>query len=392
MKVFYLHIPKTGGQTLAARLASAYPPGKADFIGEDLNGEHGELTLRGMFAEKDFVERHVGSDTLANFKEADIICTVRDPVAHRISVYQHVLRAKDNLLHQAAIQLSPREFFSKFWDLLTDQTRYLVGAFTKPPIDLDRHRHASRYLYDCIDRIRWLVPTERIDEFSMLWSMETGKNIPFAAHMQNVAPHHEKYDELVRIVESMPGMYAADALLWQIAKERFDDYRRLVLSKVRPFSHEVDSGTSFLNDRGSGIWLLDGWHLPQYGTPMGTAWWAGPQKFSRVHVRRLAGERYLQVSIIVVCGVPHDRILAVTKDGAEYMPQSCVQVSDERWDLTVDLTQLSPTDEFLLATPLVGAPIMYSAGSTDTERKSFATCNWTLLHAVSDPLALQAKG
>jgi hypothetical protein len=330
MKVFYLHIPKTGGQTLAARLASAYPPGKADFMGEDLNGEHGELTLRNMFAEKDFVERHVGSDTLANFKEADIICTVRDPVAHRISVYQHVLRAKDNLLHQAAIQLSPREFFSKFWDLLTDQTRYLVGAFTKPPIDLDRHRYASRHLYDCIDRIRWLVPTERIDEFSMLWSMETGKNIPFAAHI--------------------------------------------------------------LNDQGSGIWLLDGWHLPQYGTPMGTAWWAGPQKFSRVHVRRLSGERYLQVSIIVVCGVPHDRILAVTKDGTEYLPQSCVQVSDERWDLTVDLAQLASTDEFLLATPFVGAPIMFSACSTDTERKSFATCNWTLLHAVSDPLALQAKG
>jgi Sulfotransferase family len=392
MKIFYLHIPKTGGQTLAARLASAYAPGKADFIGEDLNGEQGEQTLRSMLAEKDFVERHVGSNTLANFKDADIICTVRDPVAHRISVYQHVLRGKENLLHQAATQLPPREFFSKFWDLLTDQTRYLVGAFTKPPIDLDRHRHSVRHMYDCLDRIRWLVPTECIDEFSMLWSMETGKHIPFASHMQNVAPHHEKYDELVRIVESMPGMYAADALLWQIAKERFDDYRRLVLSKVRPFPHEVDSGTSFLTEHGSGIWLLEGWHLPQYGTPMGTAWWAGPQKFSRVHVRRVSGERYLQVSIIVVCGVPHDRILAVSKDGSQYLPQACVQVSDERWELTVDLAQLAPTDEFLLATPFVGAPIMFSQGSSDTERKSFATCNWTLLDHVSDGLELLPRG
>ena len=27
--MFYLHIPKTGGQTLARRLASAFPPGRA---------------------------------------------------------------------------------------------------------------------------------------------------------------------------------------------------------------------------------------------------------------------------------------------------------------------------------------------------------------------------
>ncbi len=38
-----------------------------------------------------------------------------------------------------------------------------------------------------LDRIRWLVPTESIDEFVDLWVMETKRNVPNRDAMINVA-------------------------------------------------------------------------------------------------------------------------------------------------------------------------------------------------------------
>jgi hypothetical protein len=37
--IFYLHVPKTGGQSLAARLASAFPAGRADIMGAELSAD-----------------------------------------------------------------------------------------------------------------------------------------------------------------------------------------------------------------------------------------------------------------------------------------------------------------------------------------------------------------
>ena len=388
MKTFYLHIPKTGGQTLAARLASAFPSGAADILGRDFVGEEGLAQLRDSLTRHDFVERHVGGGLLETFNDADILCTVRHPVLHRVSDYLHVLRGKGNILHAAANRLSPEDFFAQFGDLLTNQSRYLVGAFSSQHIDLLPHRHTVRNLYACVDRIRWLVPTEHIDEFSALWALETGNQIPFASHSRNIAPRHASYDQLVKIVESMPHLYACDLLLWQIAKEHFEKYRQDVLERLQPFNHPMNAGTAYTSDDGSGIWLRDGWHPPQLDTPVGTAWWAGPSKFSRVHVKRKPLERYLQTSIVVVCGVPHHSIVALTKDCQSFLPQSCVPVSSDRWVLTIDLATLGEIDEFYLAVPAVCAPIMFSEGSTDTERKSFATCDWRLTGQVDQPEAL----
>jgi hypothetical protein len=390
MKIFYFHIPKTGGQTLAARLASAFPIGRSDIIGPGLsNTAEGKIQLTSMLEKCDFVERHVTGALLEDIQAVDLLCTIREPISHRISVYKHVLREKDNILHRAATTMSAHDFFLNFGEFLTNQTRDFVSTLKETEVNIDPHRQNTQRLYECIDKIRWLVPTESIDEFVTLWSLEMGRHVPSPNQTRNVAPRGDQQDFLFGIVQSMPWLYASDLLLWQIAKEKFDRYRQHVLDKVQPFNCQVDSSTAYLNE-GYGIWLRDGWHAPQLDTAVGTAWWAGPSKWSRVHIFRSARHQFLTFSIAVVCGVPHDQIRAVSKNGVSLLPQRCVLTSEGIGKFVVDISSLGESDELLLYVPHVCAPIMMSPDSDDTERKSFATCDWSLKETLdhAEPLSI----
>lgn len=80
--MFYLHIPKTGGQTLARRLASAFPPGRAHLQEGQFTYPADCTALDQCLATHDFVEAHVTGQLLERRKVADLLVTVREPVAH----------------------------------------------------------------------------------------------------------------------------------------------------------------------------------------------------------------------------------------------------------------------------------------------------------------------
>jgi len=376
-KIFYLHIPKTGGQTLATRLASAFPIGETDIIGQDLAYPQGGEELRALLRTKSFIERHVRGPVLADFPELNIICTVREPAAQIASNYLHILREPANYLHRAAKILSMPNFFSQFGDLLSNhQTRCLISAFLELDVDPLPLRTWSIKMFDALSRVCWAVPTECIDEFVTFWSLETGRHIPSAKVTVNVSPKDQTYHEILDVVRQMPELFSLDLLLWQVTRQRYAAYRDDVTeAKLSPVPAN-DHSRAYWNSS-SGLWLRRGWYSPQEAGPTGIAWWAGPGQYSEIFFRRKPDERYVLFWVIVVCGVPYTDIHAVGSDRTTKL--SLVRRDqDSYWEFLVDLRDQPIQGSFWLWVPDVWSPVMVDQTTNDTDRKSFATCNWRL--------------
>ena len=126
--IFYHHIPKTGGQTLATGIASAFPFGQSSIMGPDLCFPDG---LKELFSTYKFVERHVYCNVRPALKDIDILVTVREPVRQVVSNYLHVLREPKSPLYRPAKLLSSYEFFKRFGDMLANnQASNFVGAYS----------------------------------------------------------------------------------------------------------------------------------------------------------------------------------------------------------------------------------------------------------------------
>ena len=192
--IFYLHIPKTGGQTLATRLASAFHPDKAHIITDDMRFPQDCDRLNRFRQSKDFVEAHVTGPLLRDSTD-NILCTVRDPIEQIISVYRHILREPANELHNPARLLSFADFFTHFGDTFANiQTKMLITPFfhMRPEDSLNEYGFLLSKLLDVANRIRWLVPSEQIDEFTVLWSLESKRAVPLISTQVNVAPQNDE--------------------------------------------------------------------------------------------------------------------------------------------------------------------------------------------------------
>src|SRR5262245_55343969 len=116
--LFFLHIPKTGGQTLATRLASAFLPERVHILKEDLRFPQDVALLKDLSGTRDFVESHVVGPILAENHNWQLLTVVRNPIDRLISSYRHILREPRDKLHRAAHQMKPLAFFKNYTDLL----------------------------------------------------------------------------------------------------------------------------------------------------------------------------------------------------------------------------------------------------------------------------------
>ena len=377
--IFYVHIPKTGGQTLALRLASSFPADKVDILGSDLEFPRDVALFASLVEGKSFIERHCHGALLSAVRDVDVLTTIRDPVSQMASRYLHILREPRHELHRAARSVSMRTFFSKFGDLLSNfQTGVLLTAFYewkhRCGIDWALPRTWSDKLDDALDRVRWVVPTESIDDFVTLWQLEVRRPVPYSSEVANVAERDSRYGELIDVCREASERYFVDLLLWHVARKRFTDYRERILRTLIPVTGVDDASRSYWNGA-AGIWLLKGWHPPTVGEKLGRHWWAGPTLQSEVAFVRSTGDRFLVFSIGVLCGISPGDIWAASCDRKQRLPLA-IEPSDGGWRCWIDLSAQALEGHILLCVPRVLAPLIVDPASDDPRRMSFAAHDW----------------
>jgi hypothetical protein len=384
-KIVYHHIPKTGGQTLATRFASAFPLGRSSFMAGDLSYPEGVDQLHGLLRDKDFVEAHLNGPVLTDFNDLDILVTVRDPVEQIASNYLHILREPANPLHRVAQLLSPRKFFDEYADFVRNhQTRYFVSAFRE--FDCCSAIETASRMLECMGRVKWLVPTEDIDEFSLLWQFESGRPMMHQNTRVNVAGSEGKEKAaLLEIIAGKPDLYSVDLLFWQAARERYLGYKRRVMDKVLP-AFGTDNWGRVWSDGTSGIWLGLGWHQPQF-IDRGVEYWAGPQRSSEIRIVRSPDQRWLVFSIHVFHKVNEDEVECVAQDGTA-LPLHLRRVDNDRVLYAVDLATVLAGDTIRLTVPEVWSPAMVDPKLSDVVRRSVATSQWVLAADAPDVMSV----
>lgn len=377
--IFYLHLPKTGGQTLAHRLASAFAPGRSHIVSGDIVFPRDVGRLHDLLASRDVVEAHVSGPILVDVTTADILCTVRDPIARMISSFLHIRREPENRLHRAAHALSPGEFFRHYAEhWRNQQSRLLIEAVVPPGeravLDGASPDWLHRSLLAAVERVRWLVPTEAVDEFVLLWSRETGRHVPAAGFVTNVAqPDSLDVAALRGIIATMPELYGLDLELWVRARRRMAAYRRQVL--LQGIDPRGPATEAFARG-GEAIWLTEGWLPPTRDGDGLLEWWAGPSRVSRLRFRKRTS-RTLRVEVSVVNGIRRDEIAAFAAGEDRELPTSLGDGAAET-TLAIDLDGLGDEGEVVLVVPEVHSPIEVNETDTDTSLRSFAGRRWRL--------------
>lgn len=387
--MFYLHIPKTGGQTLARRLASAFPPGRAHLQEEQFTYPADCTTLGQCLAGHDFVEAHVTGQLLEHRRIADLLVTVREPVAQIISNFRHIRREPDRRLSRAARELDPGTFLYHFRDFFADcQTRYLLSAFLRLGLEEERRGFlptVARHLPAVLDRVRWLVPTDRIDDFVPLWEVETGHRVAERGYATNRAPADEvDCAALEAAIRARPGLFALDSVLYQHACQHCAAWTGAVREQAAPWDYPANAARVFHAGRG-GVWLRRGWY-PSEPTAHGPGNCAGLTRRSDLAVRRGAGQDVLAFDVTVINGITFTDILAFETARFTELPLRREELAPGHWRYRVDLAALPRACEVALMVPDCYAAInVFPEGqSASLERRSFLATGWGLESAPRD--------
>lgn len=376
-KIFYLHIPKTGGQTLASRLASSYRDDRVDILGSALEYPDGVEDLKSKLKNKDFIECHVSGPVLSAFNNLNVLATVRNPIDQIISTYYHIKREEGNYLYNPAVSLSVQEFFANYGDMLANtQTMYLISSFYEVTFNSFNNRDLCTLLFKAAERVKWLVPSEKIDEFTDVFSLDYKRNIPLNNFSRNVANNKVDYDLMYKIINGLPELYSLDLLLWQLSNERFKAYKDEVRQRILGKKFQDNSSKIYTEAKGFGIWLGSGWY-PKQPYMNGYSVWAGPNQYSEVLFKRDKHSKNIRFEIIVVCGVLHNLILVVNEDKSSLLNANLEQTSDNVWSLEIDLSNQPLEGKLFLRVPVVYSSGMMNKSSKDFRRMSFATSNWS---------------
>lgn len=382
--MFYLHIPKTGGQGLAQRLASAFAPGQAWLKRDDFVYPRDLALLREALGQYRFIEAHVTGKMLSEVLPEDLLVTVREPVSQIISNYRHIRREEHRPLCRAARELAPGEFFDRFGDFLVDhQMHYLLAAFhtTEELIVRDGwHETVLAHLPAVLDNIRWLVPTDQIDQFVPLWEAETGRKVAEQTFDGNHAPADGvDLAALEQAVRARPWLFALDTLLYQLAANRYAGWSEAAAQRLHPWTFP-DNASRVFADGQSGVWLRRGWYAPEE-THQGQGHWAGPSANSQIELRRRPGEQdRLEFDVLVINGITFGDIAAFATEGYRALEVERTAIGPEHWRYAVKLDTLDETARITLTVPNCYAPINVFPEGEDggLQRRSFLAAGWSL--------------
>jgi len=383
--MFYLHVPKTGGQTLATRLASAFDPDSVHIMQSELVFPGDVKKLTKLLTERKFIESHVAGAMLKDRNEVPVLCTVREPISQMVSNWRHIRRDPANRWHRPAMSLTAVQFFDNFGDFFANhQSNYILSAFVDLRALTDQigyYRAFNENFQKSLDRIRWLVPTESIDEFLDLWTIETKRSVPSRSVSLNIALESSaEVAEARSALSARPHLHLYDNLLYQIAKERHAEYKRATIESIVPWSYPDDSRRACRVGRG-GVWLAENWYDPEISGDK-RAWWSGPHRISEVRVWRVNGEKVLKFWVKGVNGIRYPDIVPKSKRTGQELRTVRRGTPDgedgQGMQYSVWLEDLFEKDSILLVVPECYASIMTTTDDPSLVRRSFIASGWKL--------------
>ena len=383
----HLHIQKTGGQTLGLRLATAFPPEGVRYMEPDLSASSDAETFKGLLKSKQFISGHVHGHLLQEHTDLDIVCLAREPIAQIISYYRHIRREPAHPLHTALNKLS----FSRALTLLADrffnfQARKLVGAF-HPLQERDLVKPIEHWLlprlYESLDRIRWVAPTDHLDDLVDFVSIELGLSSGGKRANTNQAPdtdaaEHQRMQEWLR---RRADLFAVDLLLYSEVCRRFDAYRREFIQRLcaRNGAPAYDSDV-ILHDSESTIRLVSGWYPPRSTPNWGTEIRMGPGKVASVAYRRTHSQRHIAFKAAFIAGVAAESVSFIDGHSLERL-DATVQSGDP-----VRISVALPPDRreglLMIAVPEIYPLCIFSGDYSDNDRVAFSTGDWRFTSGV----------
>lgn len=381
LKTFYLHIPKTGGQSLAQRIATLYPLGRSETLTTDYSDGDTEK-LRSAFNRFDFIESHANGGVLAGLSGIQIMASIRSPVDQIISHYRHLFQPDMPLWQRAVKALEPGTFFDTFSDFFTNfQSRCIVEAFYDYE-SLSREIGATetlmRYLPPCLERIDWFVPSEKIDEFPELWALE---NKIQAFPRKLVRVNSSKNDgidknKIRNAITSRPNLYDIDMVVYNYFIEKYSEFHDRVISK----SSSDAINDSFLSYKSNDeyVWLAENWYAPEPREVTGGeySWWAGPQTRSKLHCRLKELGGTLKFRARVFAGIsPQD---VVFRDERRASLPIKFDIIDDAMEYSVNVEHLVGNVKIIVDVPYCYAPIQLTLTDDSCIRRSILTSNWRI--------------
>lgn len=324
--IFHLHIPKTGGQTFAHRIAAALPDESVWMEQGDLAAANARAVLDNLIArEVAFGSAHVTGSVLVDEYRFDVVALVRDPVSHIVSNVLHIRREPAHILHKAAVNLPFEALLSRCADWFFNvQARYLVTPMI-PRRGLDRlepdERWLTRQLHAAAGRVTWLAPTEALNRFHALFAAEQGLSNEAGQLDRNVAGERQRDEagQIRRWLLDRPGLYAIDSLLHAEAQRRMAVYSQAREAPDPGGRFAALARAARLAWRGAAgsVALGPGWRMRLADPDRGAVHHAGPTCDSEVRVVKAGRELDLCFTVLFVAGMAVEELQAIDcADGA----------------------------------------------------------------------------
>lgn len=385
--LFHLHIPKTGGQTFGLRLATAFAPESVHYMQGDLSISSDAETLEALLKSKQFISAHVHGHALQGRNDLDIACLAREPVAQIISHFRHIRREPAHLLYTALNKMS----FSRSLTLLPDrffniQARYLVGAF-HPLQERDLLRPLEHWLlprlYDSIDLIKWIAPTDRLDDLVDFISIELGLSSGGQRANINQAPdanaaEHQSMQEWLR---RRADLFSVDLLLYSEVCRRFDTYRRELIQRLCAQDGVSAYHSNVIHDdNGSTIRLISGWYPPRATPNWGTEIRMGPSKVASITYSRNETQKRIAFKAAFIAGVAAESVSFIDAQTLQEL-DTTVQFGDPT-RISISLPPDRREGMLFVAVPEIFPLCMYSGDYSDNDRVAFSTGEWRFLNGV----------
>jgi hypothetical protein len=379
--IFFLQLPKTGGQTLSTRLAAWFPAGWSRVMLCEVATRD---DLHALALAHDFVTSHPGYRSLADPPGAmAVLALVREPMAYMPSLYGHIRRDLLNSLHGAVHALAPIVFMDCFAHYLFDfQARGLAMAYGMPEVHaLSRGEDVwiARHLEPAIDALRWLVPSEAIGYFYVLWHIETGCVIGQPDLVVNAAePDALGLIPLRAWLSARPERFVFDSLLRRRAQQRFGAWPNALLARDRATGDLPPGQRAWSAPDGAALWLVRDWQPPEPVDDGAPYWWSGPGFFLEMRLRRRSRSR-LKFDAFTFLGVHWGQVSYLARGTRAPLTHSAMpQVGESYIGFSAALDGLA--EEAAIVTSAIEnvAAVPPLPIALQSPRRGFATRRWRL--------------